>query len=61
MLFYSLIHGIIQTRELEAEMVPQRTMSNAYCFRVILILLHISTFTDLAFNTLVDVMCIDHT
>ena len=57
MLLHSLIHGVVQTRELKTENVPQRTMSNVY----FLLLCYPNSFTDLDFFMLVDVICIYRT
>ena len=57
MLLHLLIHGFVQTRELETENVPQRTMSNVY----FLLSCYLNSFTDLDSSMLVDVLCIYHT
>ena len=57
MLLHSLIHRVVQTRKLETENVPQRTMSNVY----FLLSCYPNSFTDLDFFMLFDVICIYHT
>ena len=54
MLLHLLVHGVVQTHELETDNVPQRTTSNVY----FLLSCYPNSFTDLDFSMLVDVLCI---